>query len=385
MKHPWDSQTFTAGAKAEKRSDETVTASITAAAAIKRRHPDLPVVLTLNHLAHLTDVSPDFLQEVAHRKIDPYRVFRVKKRGVPNKVPAPPRRYRTICVPEPRLMRVQRWIAQNILQAMPSHPASFAFIRERDLVGAAERHVGAKWLVKMDVRHFFESIYEDSAFRVFRGFGYGALISFQMARICTRLPIHSRKDPRDRLGRGEDSRPYRTHPKGHLPQGAPTSPMLANFASEALDNRLSYLASTEDWTYTRYADDLAFSRPGDSTRAEAMHLVKRVETALELTGLVVHRQKTSIVPPGGRKILLGVAVDTGKPRLTKAFRNNIETHLYALTHRDIGPERHRLERGFSSIVGMRRHILGLIAFAHQVDKSYAAKLYVEANSVQWGK
>tara|TARA_R110002020_G_scaffold25225_8_gene82134 strand:- start:6878 stop:7399 length:522 start_codon:yes stop_codon:yes gene_type:complete len=172
---------------------------------------------------------------------------------------------------------------------------------------------------------------------------------------------------------------------GHLPQGAPTSPMLANFASEALDNRLTYLASTESWTYTRYADDLAFSRPGDSTRAEAMQLVKRVEMALELTGLVVHRQKTLIVPPGARKILLGVAVDTGKPRLSKAFRNNIETHLYALTHADIGPERHRAKRGFASIIGMRRHVLGLIAFAHQVDKSYASKLYAEANTVDWSK
>lgn len=385
MKHPWDSQTFAAGAKAEGRSAETVTASIAAATAVKRRHPHLPVVLTLNHLGHLSDVSSDFLQEVAYRKIDPYRVFRVKKRGVPNRVPAPPRRYRTICVPESRLMRIQRWIAQNILQVMPSHPASFAFIKDRDLVDAAERHAGARWLIKMDVRHFFESIHEDSAYRVFRSFGYGALISFQMARICTRLPIHSRSDPRDRLGRGEDSRPYRTHTMGHLPQGAPTSPMLANFASEALDIQLAHLASTENWTYTRYADDLAFSRPGDSTRAEAMHLVKRVEMELKRTGLVAHRQKTSIVPPGGRKILLGVTVDTGQPRLTKAFRNNIETHLYALTHEDIGPERHRVKRGFASIIGMRRHVFGLIAFAHQVDKSYAARLYARANMVDWGK
>jgi RNA-directed DNA polymerase len=385
MKHPWDPQTFASGAKAVGRSTQTVTASLAAASAIKRKHPDLPVVLTLNHLAHLSDVSSDFLQEVAHRKIDPYRVFRVKKRGVPNKVPAPPRRYRTICVPEPRLMRVQRWIAQNILQVMPSHQASFAFIKDRDLVDAAERHVGAKWLVKMDVRHFFESIHEDAAYLVFRSFGYGALLSFQMARICTRLPSHSRMDPRIRLGRGANGKPYRTHPVGHLPQGAPTSPMLANFASAVLDIRLTQLAVSENWTYTRYADDLAFSRVGSSSRGQAMQLVKQVETVLEMAGLVPHRQKTTIVPPGGRKILLGVTVDTGRPRLTKAFRNNIETHLYALNHLNIGPERHREKRGFASKIGMRRHILGLIAFAHQVDQAYAAKLYAEANRVDWSR
>lgn len=382
MAHPWDPQTFIAGARLNSRSESTIRTCLDAASTIKKTHPDLPVIFTLNHLAHLADVNADFLQEVAHRKIDPYRVFRVKKRGIPNLVPAQPRRYRTICVPEPRLMRVQRWIAQNILQVTPVHRASFAFTANRDLVGAAKMHVGAKWVVKMDVRHFFESILESAAYRVFRSFGYGALLSFQMARICTRRPEHHPRDARDILGRG-DERPYRLQSMGHLPQGAPTSPMLANRAVDVLDRRLELLASTEGWTYTRYADDIAFSRSTKIKRHEAMRLVKKTEEALRMSGLKVHRQKTNIISPGGRKLLLGVLIDTGSPRLTKAFRNNIETHLYALTNQKIGPESHRQKRGFTSTIGMRRHIMGLIAFAHQVDKNYAAKLYARANAVDW--
>jgi RNA-directed DNA polymerase len=76
-------------------------------------------------------------------------------------------------------------------------------------------------------------------------------------------------------------------------------------------------------------------------------------------------------------------VDTGEPKLTKAFRNNIETHLYALTHEKIGAEHHRRKRGFSSLIGMRRHIMGLIAYAHQIDEKYARTLYSKANSVDW--
>lgn len=382
MTHSWDPQTFTMGARGAGRSDATIQACQAAATAIKRTHPDLPVILTLNHLAHLADVNADFLQEVAHRKIDAYRVFRVKKRGVANLVPAPPRRYRTICAPEPRLMRVQRWIAQNILQVTPSHEASFAFTKNRDLKGAAKKHVNAKWLVKMDVRQFFESIPEAAVYHVFRGFGYGALLSFQMARLCTRRPDHHRRDTRELLGRG-DKRPYHSHPMGHLPQGAPSSPMLANRAVEALDRRLEKLATSAGWTYTRYADDLAFSRTTVGTRSEAMRLVKLAELALQLHGLVVHRLKTGIVPPGSRKILLGMLIDTGEPKLTKAFRNNIETHLYALTHEKIGAEQHRRKRGFSSLIGMRRHIMGLIAYAHQIDESYAATLYAKVSSVDW--
>jgi RNA-directed DNA polymerase len=384
MLHPWDSQAFIFGARKELRSESTIQACLATAQAIKRRHPDLPVIFTINHLAHLTDVSADFLQEIAHRKIDPYRVFRVKKRGASNMVPAPPRRCRTICVPDPKLMRVQRWIAQNILSIPPIHPASFAFSKERDLVGAAQKHAGAKWLVKMDIRHFFESIFEDSAYRVFRSFGYGALLSFQLARICTRLPRHNITDMREFIGRGRD-KPYRQHPMGHLPQGAPTSPMMANRSVDRLDRTLQELARDMGWIYTRYADDLAFSRRDVSSRGAALELVKKAEFIIEKAGLVAHRQKTTILPPGSRKILLGVLVDRDRPKLTKAFRNNIETHLYALTSEKIGPEQHRQTRKFDSMVGMRRHVCGLIAFAHQVDRTYASSLYAQFNSVDWDK
>lgn len=383
MKHPWSSQHFREGAKAAGRSEEVIAAAEIAAAAIKRIHPDLPVVLTLHHLGQLANVSANSLQRVAFRKEDAYRVFRVKKRGSPGGGAAPPRRYRTICVPEPRLMRVQRWIAQNILNAIAPHRASFAFSPNRDLVGAANRHVEAKWLVKMDVRHFFESILEQQVYQVFRSLGYGALLSFQMARICTRLPQSSLVRSSLYWEQGEDRRPYRPHSQGHLPQGAPSSPMLANLAMRDFDERIEAIVENAGWTYTRYADDLAFSRRDQSSRSSAMRLVKRVERELAGYGLRHHRQKTVISPPGARKLLLGVLVDRDRPRLTRAYRNNVETHLFALTSPKIGQAAHRAKRGFASTIGMRRHIEGLIAFAHQVNPDYAAALYEQFNTVNW--
>ncbi|MBM3603930.1 MAG: RNA-directed DNA polymerase [Alphaproteobacteria bacterium] len=375
----WNSQRFRAGAKASGSSEETIQAAIEIAACIRKENPRLPVVFTFHHLSHLTDVSSEFLQDVAFRKVDAYRTFQLKKRGKPNSVPAPARRFRTISVPEPGLMRVQRWISQNILNVTTTHAASFAFTPKRDLKQAAMRHREAKWLVKMDITSFFESIKENKIYFVFRKLGYPPLLCFQMARICTRLPIeHGSKIPKQ-----DKMLPYKRRTEGFLPQGAPTSPMLANLVAHALDNDLSMLAAQEGWIYTRYADDLSFSHTECRSRQEAVALVRRVESLLKRHGFLHNPTKTTISPPGARKIVLGLLVDREDPRLPKSFKNNLEAHLYALRSPKIGARAHVKRRGFTSHIGLRRHVYGLLAFAHHIEPSYAKKKYAEFNMIDW--
>jgi RNA-directed DNA polymerase len=161
--------------------------------------------------------------------------------------------------------------------------------------------------------------------------------------------------------------------------------MLANLTVRALDTRLEALAERLGWSYTRYADDLAFSTARQSSRGRALALSALVGRELTTSGLKVNRHKTAVTPPGARKILLGVLIDRERPRVSKEFRNNIETHLYALNHPKIGASEHRRERGFASVIGMRKHIAGLIAFTHQVDPSYARRLYSDFNQIDWSR
>jgi RNA-directed DNA polymerase len=86
-------------------------------------------------------------------------------------------------------MRLQRWIAQNILALAKPHSCSFAYFPDRGVLEAAQRHSGCTWLVKMDIRDFFDSITERRVYRVFRAMGYSALLCFQLARISTSVLI----------------------------------------------------------------------------------------------------------------------------------------------------------------------------------------------------
>src|SRR2546426_10956487 len=75
-------------------------------------HPALPPIFTLRHLAHLTEVDYGFLRAVVTRDLsNSYKMFRLPK----SEGEANARGFRIICIPQPALMQVQRWIAHRIL------------------------------------------------------------------------------------------------------------------------------------------------------------------------------------------------------------------------------------------------------------------------------
>lgn len=358
--------------------------AVETAALIHANNPLVSPVFTLRHLAHAADVDYGFLRAVVSRANDePYRTFQIRKRS-----PEGGRRgFRVIAVPSPALMKVQRWITHRILAHAFPHTASVAFSRGNRLVDAARPHCKAKWIIKVDVTSFFESISEIAAYKVFRSLGYQPLISFEMTRVCTRLGARTRARVRRRWIAPDHERiiyRYTNDRMGHLPQGAPTSPMLANLAVREMDGIISQIAAEYGLIYTRYADDLTFSTQETAFgRKRSREVIGKIYNVMAEFGLSPNLAKTRLLSPGARKIVLGLLVDGTEPRLPREFRNLMRQHLYYLRHPQFGPVKHATKKGFASSRGFRNHIYGLAMFARQIEPAYGSACLAALNGVDW--
>lgn len=385
----WSPQRFRNAAEAADRDPTVIQNALAAAEIVRSSNPALPPLFTLRHLAQLTGNEYFQLRSVVRRdEPEPYRVFRIRKRPSFDGE----KRFRVITVPQPHLLKTQRWITQAILAKVLPHHASVAFSKGNKLRDAAAVHCECTWLIKLDVRNFFESINEISVYRVFRSLGYQPLISFEMARICTRLGSPTtRKSGKHweirwiqrKIEAYEVYRPFGGPRMGHLPQGAPTSPMLANLAMRVFDTELEGISARHGLRYTRYADDLTFSSKGEFSREQAAHIVGLAYAAMARAGLSPNAAKARITPPGSRKIVLGLLVDGKEPRLPRDFKLNMRRHLHYLTRKDAGPIAHARARGFISTIGLRHHLEGLLSFAKQIEPDYAARCSEIFKTVVW--
>lgn len=332
----------------------------------------VPTVFSLMHLAHLSRTRWSDLRDVVRRKGEFYRTFTISKKSGGS---------RLICAPDRNLRRVQTWIHKNILCSPGAltflHPAASAYKPEASILKNAQAHAGAAWMVKLDIKDFFESISERQVYYVFRQLAYPALLSFELARLCTRcVPPRSDGLPRarERLVRwvnwdkSRNASPYAFEEQvGHLPQGAPTSAMLANLVSRELDNRIQAIAMHYGATYTRYADDMVLTLANGSEEICAS-IFRKVAQVVNRHGFRVNRSKSRIIGPGGRKVVTGLVVNDSNPRLPKRVKSEIEVAIYHIGKR--GLLSHMEWCKSKRPLGYLNHLVGKILYCHSIEPAF---------------
>lgn len=379
----WPPHLYRQQAAANGVSEESATQQILEAHCVQAK--GLPAILSLAHLAKMTGVQRQFLHRVVARQDDTiaYQHFNMKKRGSSG--------YRRIHVPHPALRLVQRWMVDHMLCRLAPHPKSYAYVRGKadPIRDCARLHCGARWLIRMDLSTFFDSISEVSVYHIFRDLGYKELVAFELARLATWTHEPNETDGKHQLSlrrkrykdgspwvRDASYGPYRATDIGSLPQGAPTSPMLANLYFAVADAALDQVAISHGFTYSRYSDDLYFSGQ-DADRATAQALITAATYAVERHRLHVNRRKTRVSPPGARKVVLGLLVDGTTPRLTRDFRASVRQHLHSVRR---NPHEHAELRGFSSVWAMLRHVRGKVDFARSIEPELGDKYLTQLQS-----
>ncbi len=222
-----------------------------------------------------------------------YRQFTIPKRSGGQ---------RRILAPQKELKSAQRRILRRLLALLVAHPAATGFERGRSIVTNASRHVGRAVVVRMDLRDFFESTSARRVQRFFRRIGWNRPAARRLGELCTH--------------------------RGALPQGAPTSPRLANLVNYKLDTRLHNLAAAFGAAYTRYADDLVFSFEVDE-RTRTKRLINLVKLIVRKEGYRVHtRRKLHIRRRHQQQRVTGLVVNdrVNLPRRTRRWLRAVEHH-----------------------------------------------------------
>jgi hypothetical protein len=255
---------------------------------------------------------------------------------------------RRIAAPRGPLRRVQRAILDQILSKVPHHDAAHGFVARRSTVSNARPHVGAALVVKTDLKDFFPTVHYRRVVGIFVALGYNELVARTLAGLTTYRP---------RLADGRVVWP------GVLPQGAPTSPALANLACRRLDTRLSRLAARYGAVYTRYADDLTFSFAAPPDIAVGRFLWW-VDSVCQHEGFLEHPAKRKFLRAKTQQRVTGLVVNADV-HLPRADRRRFRALLHDAAH-------HGIEHAARGRDDLAAYLSGYAAYAQMVQPALGA-------------
>ncbi|HOT28457.1 MAG TPA: reverse transcriptase family protein [Candidatus Ozemobacteraceae bacterium] len=225
-----------------------------------------------------------------------YREIRVKKRSGGTRV---------LLEPTPELKKLQRCILHKLLRRLSAHESVHGFERGRSIVTNAQQHINKDLVISVDLKDFFPKTQARRIKEYFTFIGWNN----DAADMLMRLTVWN----------------------GGLPQGAPTSPRLANLVNHAMDARLEGLAKHYGGIYSRYADDLTFSFPTrkELPKKETCSFLKMVSRIVKEHGYIMHeKEKLRVMTYARCQTVTGLVVNqkVDLPRRTRKWLRAVEHH-----------------------------------------------------------
>ena len=257
-----------------------------------------------------------------------------------------PNKVRMISAPDERLKYVQRKLADKLTELYRPRNPVHGFVAARSVKTNALAHLHRRFVINIDLEDFFPTISQNRVRGMLSSLGIDARVAEINAHICCN--------------------------NRHLPQGAPSSPVLSNMICFRLDKNLMGIAKETRCIYTRYADDITFSsyQPPVALFETALPppgrfspdlLAPKVRDVFQQNGFALNPDKPHYADRHSRRIVTGLKVNE-LLNVDRRYVRNIRAALHSIETlgiKDSKKKFHEKHGGRSSLVA---HLQGKISF-----------------------
>ena len=206
-----------------------------------------------------------------------YYAFHVDKKRAYTSFVVPRRngRERRIEAPVRTLKYIQRLIHESLSRVYGPHPAAHGFLLERSIVTNAQNHLARRYVLNIDLADFFPSITRQRIFGrlVAAPYSFDPKIANLIAALSTNV-------------------------YSQLPQGSPSSPVIANIVAAELDADIAKLCGILGCWYTRYADDITIS----TSRAKLSPEIARYPNARGTGQVIIGDKLADLIERNGFRL-----------------------------------------------------------------------------------
>lgn len=265
-----------------------------------------------------------------------YFSFKLKKKDGGN---------RDIVAPNKQLKQIQKLILANLLEKVKLPKCVFGGLKGKSIIENAKQHINGKYLLNIDLKNFFPNVHWQIINKLFLDLG----CSEEVTTILTRL----------------------TTLNWALPQGAPTSPYLANLVLTNLDYRFYNLSKANHLIYTRYFDDICISgnKQVELLKNQFLKMVKE-------EGYSIKIEKIELYKPNQIKKVTGILIVN--KQLDIENKNELSDYLSMIKKGGLAYlKSNNIEKEKQSLVGK-------INFIKSVNLEIGKKLKKEFQKINWG-
>lgn len=272
-----------------------------------------------------------------------YKVYTIPKRTSGHRV---------IAQPSKELKLYQRKYLE--LQQLPVHNSAMAYREGVSIKDNAAAHKQSRYLLKLDLENFFNSISNHLFWRVWAS--------------TMPLPTDTDKKHLENLLFWCPSKT--TGGSLILSIGAPSSPLVSNFFMYQFDCAISKICTEKNIVYTRYADDLTFSTNHKDILFELPLLIKKQLVILFGDSIRINRKKTTYSSKAHNRHITGITINnSGKLSLGRERKRYIKHLVHQAQLEKLDKENSLHLRG---LIAFARHIEPL--FVHSLARKYSAEL-----------